>query len=474
MERIWSDMQGKITDAVLYKKIYRYFMQKLFISFLFLVVSVNAQSQFAVSANKHFLLKNGKPFFWMGDTAWELFHRLDREEADRYLKRRSEQGFTVIQAVVLAEMDGLHTPNAYGETPLLNDDPATPNEKYFQHIDYIIDKANEYNLTIGLLPTWGDKINKDKWGTGPEIFNEKNAAVYGAWIANRYKNKTNIIWILGGDRNPRNEKDVAIWNAMGNAIKKATDNKAMISFHPQPNETGSAQWFHNEAWLDFNMFQNGHCRDMNVYDKIAVVYSMKPAKPVMDAEVLYEDHPVCFNVKDLGTSNAYDVRKYAYFDLFAGAHGHTYGCHDIWQMYSPKREGVNGPHIFWQQAMELPGANQMIFVKNLILSHPFLERVPDQSLIVENNLAASGHIQATRGKDYLFVYSSEGKPFTVKLNKISGDTLQAYWYDPKSGKSKETMIVANKGSMKFTPPSSGYGQDWVLVMDDYLKKYRKL
>ena len=158
-------------------------MRKLIISFLFLLTGVVAQSQFSVSSNKHFLLKNGKPFFWMGDTAWELFQRLDREEADRYLKRRSEQGFTVIQAVVLAELDGLHTPNAYGEIPLINDDPSKPNERYFQHVDYIIDRAKEYGLTIGLLPTWGDKVFKDKWGAGPEIFDEQSAAVYGAWIA---------------------------------------------------------------------------------------------------------------------------------------------------------------------------------------------------------------------------------------------------------------------------------------------------
>lgn len=440
--------------------------KKILLCFLFFAIGIKSQSQFSISANKHFILKAGKPFFWLGDTAWELFHRLDRKEADRYLKRRSEQGFTVIQAVVLAEIDGLHTPNAYGEMPLINDDPATPNEKYFEHVNYIIDKADEYGLTIGLLPTWGDKIYKDKWGKGPEIFNEENAAVYGGWIGNRYKNKTNIIWILGGDRNPRNEKDVAIWNAMGVAIKKATDGKTMISFHPQPNETGSAQWFHNETWLDFNMFQNGHCRDMNVYDKIAKVYSMTPVKPVMDAEVLYEDHPVCFNAKDLGTSNAYDVRKYAYLDLFAGAHGHTYGCHDIWQMYSAKREGINGPPHYWQEAMELPGANQMIFVKKLMLSHPMLDRIPDQSLVVENNLAASEHIQATKGKDYVFIYTPEGKAFTVNLDKISGDSLQTYWYDPRTGKAKDPVMIVNKGSKKFIPPSSGYGQDWVLVMDD--------
>ena len=446
-------------------------MQKILFFFLLVVISISVQSQYSISANKRYLLKDGKAFFWLGDTAWELFHRLNREEADRYLKRRSEQGFTVIQAVVLAELDGLHTPNAYGETPLVNDDPAKPNEKYFQQVDYIIDKANDHGLTIGLLPTWGDKVFKERWGTGPEIFNEDNAAVYGGWLANRYKNKTNIIWILGGDRNPRNEKDVAIWRAMGEAIQKATNNKAMISFHPQPNETGSAEWFHNDQWLGFNMFQNGHCRDINVYDKIAKVYSLQPLKPVMDAEPLYEDHPVCFNAKDLGTSNAYDVRRYAYLDLFAGAHGHTYGCHDVWQMYSQKHTGINGAHLFWYDALELPGANQMIFVKRLMQSHPLLDRIPDQSLIVENNLAPSERIQATRGNDYLFVYTSQGKPFTVNLNKISGDSLQAYWYNPRTGHSINNSIVANKGNKRFIPPTSGYGQDWVLVMDDVSKKY---
>jgi hypothetical protein len=431
-------------------------------------------AQFSISSNHRYLVKDGKHFFWMGDTAWELFHRLTREEADRYLKRRAEQGFTVIQAVVLAEMDGLHTPNAYGETPLINDDPAKPNEKYFEHIDYIIDKAASYNMNIGLLPTWGDKVFKNKWGIGPEIFNEQNAAVYASWIANRYKNKTNIIWILGGDRNPRHEKDIAIWRSMGNAIKKATSDKALISYHSQPNLLGSAEWFHQEKWLGFNMFQTGHCRDAAVYDKIQTAYNMQPAKPVIDAEPIYEDHPVCFNVKDLGVSSAYDVRKSAYLDLFSGGFGHTYGCHDIWQMYSPKNEPVNGPHLYWPEAMELPGANQMIHVRKLIESHPVLDRVPDQSLVRENNYAAAERIQATRGNDYLFVYTAAGKSFTVVLGKIKGDKLQSYWFNPRDGKTTSPEIIDNKGTRNFTPPSSGYGQDWVLILDDAAKQYPKL
>lgn len=448
-----------------------HYIKKIYFTIFLYLLAASSFAQFSISTNHRFLLKEGKSFFWLGDTGWELFHRLNREEADTYLKKRSEQGFTVIQAVVLAEMDGLHTPNANGDTPLINDDPTQPNEKYFQHVDYIIDKANEYHINIALLPTWGDKIFKSTWGKGPEIFNEQNAAVYATWLANRYKSKTNVLWILGGDRIPRGEKDIKIWNAMGNAIMKTTDNKAVISFHPQPNQLGSAEWFHNEHWLSFNMFQTGHCRDEKLYDKIQTVYNMQPYKPVLDGEPIYEDHPVCFNVKDLGTSSAYDVRKSAYLDLFAGAFGHTYGCHDIWQMYSSKVEPVNGPHVVWVDALVLPGAEQMKYVRRLIESRPMQDRIPDQSAIKENSLTASERIQATKGKDYMFVYTAAGKSITVLSKKISGDMLRAFWYNPVNGNSTNIGTIPNNKENVFTPPASGYGHDWVLVLDDASTRY---
>ena len=431
-------------------------------------------------------MRGDQPFFWLGDTAWELFHRLNREDADQYLKRRAEQGFTVIQTVALANLDGLHAPNAYGERPLENDDPTKPREEYFKHVDYIIDQANKYGLVIGLLPTWGDKVLQ-LWREGPEIFTPENAKIYGKWIGNRYKDRKNIIWILGGDRNPRNPTQEKIWRNMAEGIAESMggNDKVLITFHPQPNELGSAQWFHNDDWLDFNMFQNGHCRDAAVYEKIQTVYNMIPAKPVIDGEPLYEDHVICNDPQDLGYSSTLDIRKYAYLDLFSGAFGHTYGCHDVWQFYTLDKKVVQNPRIYvrnpkisWQEAMELPGANQMNFMHRLMESRPMLERVPDQSLIIENNYPAAERIQATRGKGYLFIYSAAGRPFTVKLGKISGKILKGFWFDPRTGTSTMIEPFDNQGSKKFTPPqqtfpsSSGYGNDWVLVLDDAGKDYK--
>ena len=153
-----------------------------------------------VSANRRFLeTADGKPFFYLADTAWELFHRLDREEALRYLDNRMARGFTVIQAVALAEEDGLETPNAYGFCPFA--DPKVPvplvkdgpDNDYWDHVDFIIDEANRRGITVAMLPTWG------KWWKEQCVFTPESARAYATWLAERYRDKA-IIWVLGGDR----------------------------------------------------------------------------------------------------------------------------------------------------------------------------------------------------------------------------------------------------------------------------------
>jgi hypothetical protein len=442
---------------------------------LLLQAGTAAAQRLRVSDNQRYLVKqDGTPFFYLGDTAWELFHRLNREETDRYLKNRADKGYTVIQAVALAEVNGLRDPNPYGHVPLIDEDPTKPNDAYFQHVDYIVNKAEELGLTIGMLPTWGDKVFKERWGVGPEIFNPQNARVYGEYVGRRYKNKP-IIWLLGGDRNPRHEQDVAVWRAMAEGVIQGAGDgdpkKVMMSFHPQPRDVGgSSHWFHNDAWLDFNMFQTGHCRNLNIYGKIAADYALTPIKPTMDGEPIYEDHPMCFNAKELGYSDPYDVRKAAYWALFAGGHGHTYGCHAVWQMWQPGREPINGPLKPWYESLDLPGATQMSHVRALMESRPILARVPDQSLLAEER-SGDEHLQATRGDDYLFVYSPQGQPFTVNLGKISGNKVKGSWYDPRTGATKAFGEFKNSGTRQFTPPSSGSNNDWVLILDDSRKKY---
>lgn len=425
-------------------------------------------------SGRYLVTETGKPFFYLGDTAWELFHRLTREETELYLKDRASKGFTVIQAVVLAELDGLNAANAYGHTPLHGNDPTRPNEEYFRHVDFVVNKAEELGLYIGMLPTWGDKVNK-KWGVGPEIFTPENARVYGEFLGRRYRGKS-IIWILGGDRPIENDTHLAIWRAMAEGLRRGDGGEHLITYHPMGGQS-SSQWLHREEWLDFNMLQSGHhARHIPNDEMIAHDYGLNPVKPCMDGEPRYEDHPVNWDPQN-GWFTDYDVRQAAYWALLAGAHGHTYGCHDIWQMYEPgKRQPISHARTSWRDALKFPGASQMRYVKALMLSRSPLLRVPDQSLVISDVGKSGERIRAARGANgsYAFIYLPVPKPVTVNLERLSGKNLRAWWFNPRNGQAQRIGEFARRGEKTFTPPGSdSREEDWVLVLDEVGKRYRK-
>ncbi len=431
-----------------------------------------------VSDNHRFLVTaDGAPFFWLGDTAWELFHRATREDAERYLRNRADRRFTVVQAVALAEFDGLHVPNAYGERPLRDDDPTQPNEAYFAHVDWIVARANELGLYVGFLPTWGDKWNK-KWGIGPEIFTPANAETYGAWLGARYR-AAGLIWILGGDRPVESDAHRAIIEAMARGLRKGDGGAHLITFHPTGG-SGSAQYFHDAGWLDVNMRQNGHAAEYTGrYDQTRVDYDRSPAKPVLDGEPIYEDHPVAFDANKYGHSIAADVRRPLYWDLFGGAFGHTYGHHSVWQLWAPGRNPINNPLLPWTDAIDQPGAAQMQHARALLESRPFLTRVPDDTVVVTGPVPTSVpgagryHFAGTRGQDgsYVMVYAPVGRPFAVRMDVIGGPQVVAWWFNPRDGRATRIGSFPNTGERTFTPPDPGELLDWVLVLDDARNDY---
>jgi hypothetical protein len=437
-----------------------------------------AAPRLKVSDDKHFIVNDdGSPFFYLGDTAWELFHRLNREEAERYLKNRADKQFTVIQAVVLAELDGLNDPNPYGQKALVDNDPTKPNEEYFKHVDFVARKAEELGLIIGMLPTWGSNWNKPPGQGG--IFTPANAGPYGEFLGKRYRDKP-IIWILGGDRPVENDNHRAILRAMAEGLRRGDGGAHLITFHP-PGGQGSSTWLHNEPWLDFNMRQNGHVPEFTArYDHTRADYDRTdPVKPVIDGEPIYEDHPVSFRPKELGHSVAADVRRPLYWDLFGGACGHTYGHHSVWQMYAKGRKPINGPLMPWSEALDQPGAAQMQHGRRLIESRPVLSRIPDDTIIVTDTVptsvpgAGTRHYAGTRDKGgtYAFVYAPVGRPLSVKMNVIKGEKAKAWWFNPRTGKAESIGEFPTQGEHRFTPPDSGELLDWVLVLDDASKDY---
>lgn len=433
-----------------------------------------------VSTNRRFLMtENGEPFFWLGDTAWELFHRLSLPEAEHYLAVRRQQGFNLIQAVVLAELDGLHTPNAQGHTPLLGDDPTRPNEFYFRHVDAIIRMAADKGLYVGLLPTWGDKVHGRLWGIGPVIFNVENARIYGRYLGERYRDDTNVIWILGGDRPAAGYE--AVWSAMAAGIAEGLGFAPFITYHPTGGMSSSTT-LHDAEWLSMNMLQSGHSlMDAPNWEMIRADYERTPIKPALDGEPNYEHHPVDPYLRtwkpEYGRFTDHDVRKQAYRAVFAGACGHTYGSHSVWQMWSPKYAPTNFPSPAWDEAIYGPGARQLIHLKNLMLSHPYFTRIPAPDLLPDVapislpvdqddriNPVRAAHPVATRdseGTYGLIYFPLAGQSLRVDLRLLRGE-VNAAWFDPRNG-ATYPIGTYHREIATFISPIGG--PDWVLILE---------
>ena len=471
---------------------------KIRISLLFVLCLCSLSSLFAqqlrIDKEKRILEKeDGTPFLWIGDTAWELFHVLNREEAVYYLDNRKEKGFSVIQAVVLSELQGISTPNAYGELPLTDKNPEKPNEKYFQHVDFIVREAKKRGLYIGMLPTWGDKVTNAHGGEGV-IFTPENAYVYGKFLGNRYKSSP-VIWILGGDRNIDSDLELEIWNEMARGIKEGDGGTHLMTYHPR-GESSSAYWLHNMPWLDFNSYQSGHGRRYDkVYEYNEYHRLLFPRKPFMNAEPAYEDIGVRFSdfmnfekngkdrdqfvysdglIKDPsffqeGIFDAYDVRVSAYWTLLSGAAGYTYGNNAIWQMFKPNGRCAIPAVSYWTEALDRPGAQSMLFLRKIFELFPLGSFYPDQSLIFGINPENDSYIVSaiTDNQKSVLVYLSKGQPVRLNLSKMSGNTPMFRWYNPSTGEFsvKKQVEVDNNSLASFEAPTKGLNNDWLLVIE---------
>ena len=397
-----------------------------------------------VSANQRYLqFEDGQPFFWQGETGWLLPERLDRAEAAYYLQRCREAGYNVVQIQV---MDGVPSYNIYGQPSLVDGwDFSHIDRKgvygYWDHLDYIISQAELNGIYIGMVAIWGGLVKAG-------LMNEQQAKAYGTFLANRYKDRPNIVWIMGGDiQGDINPKE---WEALATTIK-AIDKNHLMTYHPRGRYT-SAKWWAEASWMDFHMFQSGHRKygqrmgnkDYPIPDNteednwmyVDSTWAYKPMKPVLDAEPSYEDIPMGLHDANEARWQDYDVRRYAYWSVFAGSCGHTYGHNAIMQMLKPgypTSYGDAGDVKTWYQGLKDPGFSQMKFLKNLMLSFPYYDRIPDQSIIAGKNGKQYDRLIATRGNDYLMVYNYHSNPMKIDLTKISGVKKNVWWMDAATG-----------------------------------------
>lgn len=444
-----------------------------------LISSVSAQMLKISPNRKFFVQSDAKPFFWLGDTGWLLFKKCSREETIQYLETRRRQGFNVIQVMLLHDVK--NSKNFYGDEAIVNSDVSklivtdgknfkdSTEYDYWDHVEWAIDEAAKRGLMMALVPIWGSNVKAG-------LVNETQAKIYAEFLAERFKNKPNVVWLNGGDL--KGDEGEAVWKMLGATLRK-NDPNHLITFHPR-GRYSSSDWFHDEEWLDFNMFQSGHrnyAQDNSPNDKhhfgednwrfVQMDLKFNLTKPTLDGEPSYENIPQGLHDAKNPRWNAADVRRYAYWSVFAGGAGFTYGENSMIQFY--KKGDANPAYsaeIDWREAINASGANQMQYLKNLMLSKPYFERVPANDLVA-NQGEKYDYIAATKGKTYALFYTYTGRKIDVKMGFLNAKNLRASWFDPRTGKLFKIGKIKNEAVKSFDPPDKEKaGNDWVLVIEN--------
>jgi hypothetical protein len=440
----------------------------------------NAQlKQLKVSANKRFFqTADGKPFFWLGDTGWLLFVKCNREDAKLYLDTRKAQGYNVIQAMVLHDFN--NTRNVYGDSALHDFDVSRPDittgsdfadatqYDFWDHVDFIVDEAAKRGIYMALVPNWGSTVKSGR-------ISEQQAGVYAKFLAERYGKRSNIIWLNGGDI--KGSEGLEIWNTIGSTLRQY-DKKHLITFHPR-GRTSSSDWFHTAPWLDFNLFQSGHksyVQDTSSKETrhfgednwrfVNDDYALKPVKPTLDGEPSYEAIPHGLHDSITPYWQADDIRRYAYWSVFAGGAGFTYGHNAVMQFYAPGQSGISFyPKKDWKSSLTDEAAVQMKYLKKLMETYSYFDRVPAQDAVMDNG-ERYNYVAATRGSSYAMFYTYTGRDFKLDLFKLKFSPRKASWFSPSTGEKKPIPAYRNSLNAVFNPPGEpANGNDWVLILE---------
>jgi hypothetical protein len=401
-----------------------------------------------ISSNgRHFTATGGKPFFWLGDTQWNLWRCHTSAEALAILENRKAIGFTVVQVMLNGWGAGLEydpvfrvpSPTTNGEA-YPGRDLARPNEAYFRHMDEVVAGAEALGLVLA--------IGLDH----PRLLlaTPSNARAWGRWVGERYSGRRNIIWVPSYTIPEGGHLAVTRLIAAGlreGAGATAGAGSPLMTCHPDPADpyctSGVA---HGEPWLDFNSIQTWKRYDL-IHESVTADYRRTPARPVVMAEGAYEGGA------EYGFAvTPHLVRKQAWWTFLSGGH-HSYGHNDNWQVPPT-----------WRNSLAAPGAAQVGIFRKVAEKLPWWDLVPDQSLLESDAGKGAQLVLAARGSrgGWAAVYVPEPAAVSVRVPELlAARQFTAAWVDPRTG---ETAARADARGSKFSADVPAGLEDALLVL----------
>ncbi|MHB1038487.1 MAG: apiosidase-like domain-containing protein [Pirellulales bacterium] len=389
-----------------------------------------------VSPNgRYFVDQQGTPVFWMGTTQWQLFREYTLEDARTILEKTAEKGFVFAQVMLMGVGDGTKA-NLHGDKPWINDNPLTPNEAYFKHVDAVVQIAREKNVTISMT-IYHQRYRK--------CITLANARKWATWIARRYAKTPNIVWSMTPEAKP---EFVPILRELAAGLHEGDGGGHLITFKPDPAPYSSS-FIHGEKWLDFDSMQTWNAVNL-IYPMVTKDYNLKPTKPVLMAEGAYEQgSEYGFEVTPLW------IRRQAYYSYLAGSH-HTYGHNDSWRVLPT-----------WKRALDAPGATQLGVLKKIFQARKeWWKLVPDQAIFASGGQTEGKVLNLSARHEqgqWIMAYLGSKSTFSIRLDKLAGKEVRAFWIDPKTGQETPIGRFSTMQVQSFSTPEGW--EDSLLVIE---------
>ena len=397
-----------------------------------------------LSENHRYLVgRDGAPFLLQGDAAWSLIANLSREDAAAYLRDRAARGFNAVVVNLIEHKFAKNAPrNLYGDSPFPDmNDWSVQNEKYFAHADWVIREAARNGEVVLLFPAYLGYVGTDEGFVNEVMANGPEKLLsYGQFLGRRYRDFDNIIWVMGGDRDPGPAREDIDMIAFG---IRQFDRRHLFTAHCHSDSDPVEQY--PGPWLDVI----GTYAYQIVHEALIGNYNRRPVMPFFMLETIYEGEH---------NSSQVQVRRQAYWTALCGGFGQVMGNFPIWP-FSPG----------WRASLGSPGSLGSEHWGKLFRSRAWYGLVPDQ-----DHRIVTGGLGEFWGLDYLtaaaspngnllIAYMPSERTVTVDTAKLARGQTHAWWFDPRTGQASSIGIFATDGPRTFTPPGPG---DWVLVLDD--------
>lgn len=419
-------------------------------------------------SGRHFVDQKKDPFLWVGDSPWGLFLQSDAV-LKRYMEDRARRGFTVLQAQILPE-EGIGR-FAKGLEPFgIPGDFGTPNDRYFDRVAGIVRYAGSQGMLVAINPFWLGCC-EGGWRDVVKTNGPAKCLEYGRYLGRKFKRLENILWLHGGDTDPR--PWLVEVRSIADGIREAAPTHRLHAVHCGSSSAGR-ELLATERWLTVKYA----CSDAVV---VEAATQRKQVQVYRDAKIDYETKPTLpFVFGNAGYGAGFGsergpaaevLRRDAWWAMLSGAAGYTMGDSALYSFGKG-----------WESTLDSPLSQSISHLGNLLRSARWQRLAPDfdhawvpggsGELNGATNPGGAEYVAVAADPEgaMLLAYLPNPRPVTVDLSKF-GLPVLAKWFDPANGVFRDVdgskPELPNAGKHEFVPPSrnSGGDGDWVLVID---------